>query len=67
MIERGLYPNDHPYRTVKVCKGYFEIGRKLLIEDGKVFIAHGAVPKWDLDEVIEGIEAIVKGGQDARK
>ena len=38
-----------------------------MIEDGKVFIAHGAVPKWDLDEVIEGIEAIVKGGQDAQK
>ena len=59
------YPRNNPYRTMKVCEGYFEIWEKFLIEDGKAFF--NGKPKGDLDEVIKGIAAIVKGGQDARK
>ena len=64
-IAYDSYPRDSLYRTMKVCEGYFEIWQTFWIEDGKVFF--GYRPKGTLDEVVKGIAAIIKGGQDARK
>ena len=67
MLIPERYPLGNPYRRVKICKGYFEIVRKFLIKEDKVAYSLLGGPQWDLEEVIQGISAIVKGGQDARK
>ena len=61
------YPPGNPHRRVKVCEGYFEIGRKFLIKEGRVAYSLPGGPRLDLlENVVQGISAIVKGGHDAR-
>ncbi|MFH1009214.1 MAG: hypothetical protein V1800_17195, partial [Candidatus Latescibacterota bacterium] len=58
------YPPGNPYRSVKLCEGYFEIGRKFLIKEGKVAYLSPGGPQLDsVEKVVQGIAAVVNEGQ----